>query len=203
MNKKIRIALIVVFLVLAAWAVRFVTLNVEARKTFANTIYYEMGEKIAFEKDFFRTEDANMDGYSILVKSAAIYPYETFAEMMNLELPPQGVFFRADYVYDVEVTIFNEDNEEGGIDMFNTALIHAGLGMRVDNTLWELLYPQLQGSYTFRARTHSQMDFHFPFVIETELNQRAYDLERLKTTPFFLNLTEYPNQKRVRVGPLE
>lgn len=160
-----------------------------------------MGETVPLGEDFFHAADENMEGYSIQVKKATLYAYQEFADQMNLTLPEkQEDIFRADYVYDLEVTVFNEGNEEGGVDLFNTRLAGPDFRMMVDTTLWELLYPQLGGSYSFGIRSDTQMDFHFPFAIETDFEQKEFDRHFLETQPFELTLSNYPTKKMIHIS---
>ncbi|HBT65686.1 MAG TPA: hypothetical protein DEB10_13600 [Ruminococcaceae bacterium] len=186
-------------LIIAVWAARLIYLNTHT--PFANELYYSMGETVAYEDDFFNASDENRDGYSIIVKRATIYPYQEFADKMNIVLSPKSetAYFRADYVYDVEVTIINKGNEVGAIDMFNTLLVNSNLRMPIDIAFWELMYPQLGGSYSFKLRPDTQMDFHFPYTIETSFEQKNISLQDLKTRPLLLNISNYPDKKMIRI----
>lgn len=197
MRKRL-IAILACVIVLTAWAVRFAYLNLHT--PLAKKIYYSMGETVSYGDDFFYAADENRNGYSIVVKKATLYPYQEYADKMHVTLPEIGEnMFRADYVYDLEATIINKGNEEGGIDMFNTCLVHSNFRMPLDLSLWDLLYPQLGGSYTFKLRPNTQMDFHFPFAVETAFEQKKIDLKYLQTKPFVLNLSSYPNNKMIRI----
>lgn len=198
MTKRKWAVLGIAVVLLAAWTVRVVCLNRAAPRSIIET--YEMGETVEYGNDFFNSSRENRNGYKIVVHKASIMPYEEFAQTMQLELPePDG--FRSDYVYDVQVTIINDGNsdEKNGIDMFNTLLVTSNMRLPIDATLWELLYPQLGRSYTFKLRENTQMDFHFPFVVETEFDQWVADLDYLQTTPFYLNISQYPHKKMIKI----
>jgi len=204
MKKKHWVILSVVLLVLA-WASRFVYLNLTTERQQIQT--YAMGETVEYGDDFFYRSDEKRRGYKIVVHSAEKMSYEEFAEKQNLTLPPppspgdEGYeyFFRADIVYDVRVTIINEGNTQGNIDMFDTLLSSGKIRMRVDETLWDLLYPQLAGSYSFKARENTQMDFHFPFVLESKLAYDHCGSAFLKSKSFQLSISQYPIKKIIEV----
>lgn len=204
MKKKVLIISVCSLLVLA-WLVRIITLNTSIKRE--NIAVYEMGSLVEYNKDYFVKSSEQRDGYKILVKSAKIEKYEDFAAEQGLTLPEKSADdsshkkFRADYVFDVEATIYNVDNtnENGGIDMFNTILVSSNTRFRIDDTLWSLLYPQLGSSYTFKLRPNTQMDFHFPFVVETSDEQKIIDLSFLKTRQFYLDISQYPTKKMIRI----
>lgn len=197
MNRRI-LAGCAALCIITAWLIRFIYINTHTEA--ADVINYKMGETVDYENDFFNSADENRNGYSIVVNNAAVYPYQKFADKMNVTLPPENEnTFRADYVYDLEVTITNSGNTDGGIDMFNTRLIGPNFSMPIDMTLWELLYPQLEGSYTFKLKPGTAMEFHFPYTVETYYDQKEIDLKYLKNNRFMLNISNYPNKKMIGV----
>lgn len=193
---------VVVCVVMIAWAVRFTYVNKEFSKKAAVDVHYPMGEIVHYGRDFFNRGDEDYLEYSIVVKKAKRYSFDEFVRLHRLELPTVSEYtFRPDYVYDLEVTVFNagNDHSRSGIDMFNTLLIHQNIRMPVHIELWEALYPQLTGSLGFRVRPGTQMDFHFPFTLETPSSQTALKGSDLRSRPFVLTLSRYPRKRMIDI----
>ena len=71
--------------------------------------------------------------------------------------------------------------------------------MPIDLDLWSSLYPQLGGSYTFRLRENSSMDFHLPYIVENESDARIADRDYMLDRPWYLNISLYPVKKRIEI----
>lgn len=64
--------------------------------------------------------------------------------------------------------------------MFDTLLVNDdALMLRVDADLWDCMYPQLAGPYSFRLRPNTEMVFHLPFVVEAVYSER-YPMEQVQ-----------------------
>ena len=83
--------------------------------------------------------------------------------------------------------------------MFDTLLVNDdALMLRVDADLWDCMYPQLAGSYSFRLRPNTEMVFHLPFVVEAVYSER-YPMERVQKEKMSLVISQYPVKKVIEL----
>lgn len=202
MNKKIAI-LSFIGLLLAVWAFATWKTNATAEKPIVET--YSMQDTVAYGENYFRRSDNIIDGYTVTVLSAEIVPYEEYAQKQGITPPERmtdetgNFLYRPEYVYDVEVRFSNTDNEEGTVDMFDTLLVNDdALMLRVDADLWDCMYPQLAGSYSFRLHPNTEMVFHLPFVVEAVYSER-YPMERVQKEKMSLVISQYPVKKVIEL----
>lgn len=202
MKKKIAVfSPIVLFLIV--WAFAVWNINATAEKPIVET--YSMQDTVAYGENYFRRSDNIIDGYTVTVLSAEIVPYEEYAQKQGITPPGRmtdetgNFLYRPEYVYDVEVRFSNTDNEEGTVDMFDTLLVNDdALMLRVDADLWDCMYPQLAGSYSFRLRPNTEMVFHLPFVVEAVYSER-YPMERVQKEKMSLVISQYPVKKVIEL----
>lgn len=202
MKNKIAI-LSFIGLLLAVWAFAVWNINATAEKPIVET--YSMQDTVAYGENYFRRSDNIIDGYTVTVLSAEIVPYEEYAQKQGITPPERmtdetgNFLYRPEYVYDVEVRFSNTDNEEGTVDMFDTLLVNDdALMLRVDADLWDCMYPQLAGSYSFRLRPNTEMVFHLPFVVEAVYSER-YPMERVQKEKMSLVISQYPVKKVIEL----
>ena len=120
--------------------------------------------------------------------------------MPEIETDEAGnTIYRPEYVYDVEIKFVNTDNEDGTIDMFDTLLVNGKeLMLRADEYLWDEMYPQLAGSYSFRLRTNTEKVFHIPFVVESVYSKRNPN-EKIKKQNMSIVISQYPEKKVIEI----
>ncbi len=201
--KKKAIIISLCSVLFVAWIFSVIYTNVQARRPVVKT--YSMNETVPYESDYFRRSDNILKGYTVTVLSAEILPYDEYAEKYNIDLPEIGTdeygnpIYRPEYVYDVEAKFENTDNEDGGIDMFDTLLVNGdALMLRADADLWDKMYPQLAGSYSFRLRPNTEMVFHIPFTVESVYGER-YPIEKVKKEQMSLVISQYPVKKVIAI----
>lgn len=202
MRTKKRVYLIsaIILIVGVVWGIRFWYLNSHAQMPVIET--YQMNEVVEYDDNFFNRSREARKGYSIEVKSAKIVSYEEFEKENGIILTENSSeSYSPAFVADIEVTIYNNgtENEECGIDLFNTLLTTSCIRMPIDLDLWNSLYPQLGGSYTFRLRENSSMDFHLPYIVENEMDAQMADYDYLINEQCYLNISLYPVKKRINV----
>lgn len=202
MKKKVTVisACLVLFV---AWLFGVIYTNVRAERPVVKTYY--MNENVPYEDDYFRRADNILNGYSATVLGYEIIPYDEYAEKYNIDLPEiktdeaGNTIYRPEYVYDVEIKFVNTDNEDGTIDMFDTLLVNGKeLMLRADEYLWDEMYPQLAGSYSFRLHTNTEKVFHIPFVVESVYSKR-YPIEKIKKQNMSLVISQYPVKKVIEI----
>lgn len=76
--------------------------------------------------------------------------------------------------------------------MFDTLLVNGDALMLCANAdLWDKMYPQLAGSYSFRLRPNTEKVFHIPFTVESVYSER-YPMERVQNEEMELVISQYP-----------
>ena len=201
--KKKAIIISLCSVVFVAWIFGVVYTNVRAQRPVVKT--YSMNEAVPYESDYFRRSDNILKGYTVTVLSSEILPYDEYAEKYNIDLPETGTdefgnpIYRPEYVYDVEAKFVNTDNVDGGVDMFDTLLVNGdALMLRTDADLWDKMYPQLAGSYSFRLHPNTEMVFHIPFTVESVYSER-YPIEKVKKEQMSLVISQYPVKKVIEI----
>ena len=182
------------------WGMRFWYLNNHAQMPVTET--YQMNEVVEYGDNFFNRSGELREGYAIEVKNAKILTYDEFKQKYDITPPEKAAgSYCPEFVVDLEVTIFNRgtENEECGIDLFNTLFTSSCIRMPIDLDLWSSLYPQLGGSDTFRLRENSSMDFHLPYIVENESDARIADRDYMLDRPWYLNISLYPVKKRIEI----
>lgn len=199
-KKKVYLISVIIIIVCVVWGIRFCYLNSHAQMPVIET--YQMNEVVEYDDNFFNRSREARKGYSIEVKGAKIVSYEEFEKENGIILTENSSeSYSPAFVADIEITIYNNgtENEECGIDLFNTLLTTSCIRMSIDLDLWNSLYPQLGGSYTFRLRENSSMDFHLPYIVENEMDAQMADYDYLINEQCYLNISLYPVKKRINV----
>lgn len=201
--KRKYILLTVIFLVVIGWGIRFYYVN--ATFDGPKLQYFQTGEKVPYENDFFYREDEVIDGYFITVEGATLYPIEDYLALHDIEyatlqrMNPDG--YIPDYIYAVDVVFENEGNTDTsmGLNMFATLLISADLRLMINTDIWTLMYPHLQGSLTFKLHTDTTQALQLPYAVETQWEQDQMHTNDLSDRQFVLNITQYPTRKLIAV----
>lgn len=207
-NKKI-IALIVSFMLVAAWGIRFIYLNSTAEKPVIEI--YNQGEFVDYgDNFFFRSSTEQRNGYSIKVVSAKLMKIEDFldeiglpySEYQNMVKELSG--FEKKYVVDLNVIIKNTNNSAGNFDRLDTRINTSNLCLSCDDVLFDYMYPELQDSYAFKVRENTEYEMHIPYCPEPS-DEKACDWQFLTTKDFYLNISQYPVKKMIKlqIEPIE
>ncbi len=199
MKKKMIWAAGICCLMMLLWLWRVISFNASVEQP-AEQIYHK-GEIVEYGDNYFYSSAESRKGYKIRVNSAEIIAYDDFFARYGLEKPKQEeTYFMPDYIYDVNVTVFNEDNQNIGIDMFETLLCSSYVRLPINHEAWLGMYPNLS-VLTFSLWQNTQIDMHFPFAVETIGQQdKVVDLSYLENTLFYLNITQYPVRQRILIN---
>ena len=162
---------------------------------------YHLNEEVFIGKNYFESETENLDGYSISCQSVEVKTYNQFVSeytnssnyVYNSSLP------KPLYVYDVLVTIKNTDNTEGCIDLFNYKLKTDNTYYQINDNLWELVIPKLEGSLTFKLHENTQMELHLPFTNNPYFEKQT-DSNDFYKKPFYLIVSQYPIKQKIEVN---
>lgn len=205
-----KIIAIVAAVLLAAAVGRMAYVNIKAERP--DIRVYKIGTEVPYNDNYFENEDEQLNGYFITVLSAKIVKTEDFLKEHDIAdsvtIPPADQVTQSnyvpDYIYDVVINIRNSDNTEGGISLYNTAIMSDDVHLRVDETIWSALYPQLGGSLTFKLVENSDEDIHLPFGIEyyyKNVNEsNAINVDMLYSRDFQLLVTRYPLDQRINLS---
>ena len=205
--KKVAATLLSI-LILAVF-IRIAYVNINAERPVIQV--YEMNTEVFYEDNYFEYADENRDGYSITVLSAKILKTEDFLKEQNikeLNIPTGDEYsdwekYIPEYVYDVTVHIKNTNCKENGIDMFNTVLATDTAVLKVDEHIWDALYPHLGGSLKFALVENSEETIHLPFAISYSdaCERKAVDNDMLFNCEFQLTISKYPSDIRINIKP--
>ncbi len=207
MKRKI---LIVLSLVLTLGIlVRIAYVNIAAERP--QIVTYQISDRVAYGDNFYERSDEQRNGYFLTVNRVRLVKTTDFAAEQGFSLPeapeagsPEAeLFYVPEYVVDMEVTIENQGNTEGYIDLYHTRLISGSLDLWVDETIWDALYPHMLGDTSFKIRENTEADMHLPFALNLsyKLNNLA-DVSDIAGRTFYLHVTQYPVQQLVEI-PLE
>ncbi len=155
-------ALVLSVLLLSLIGVRISYVNISALQPV--TEYFETGEKIALEGSFGSIVDEYTDSYFVTLHRASLTTFGEFSKRFggdeNLsidELTPNSK------IIDLEVTIKNEGNTNGYIDLAMWGLQTANDEWIPCFELWDIEFPQTAGSRNFVLRSDTEMKLHIPF----------------------------------------
>lgn len=178
---------------------RIYYLNVNAVQPQEN--YYNLNEEVSIGENYFESEIENMNGYSIICHEVKVKTYKQFiSEYTNSkDYVYDSPLPKPLYVYDVLITIKNNDNSEGYIDLFNYKLQTSNTYYQINENFWELTVPQLEGSLNFKLRKDTSMEFHLPFT-NNPYFEKKNDNKDFQKSPFYLVISQYPIKKMIEVN---
>ncbi len=194
---KVIVPIILVVCFAAVWGFRFHAVNQSIEQVPVKI--YKMGEPAPYEKDFFHYADENLDGYVLTVKSAKLITYKAFVELHGQTedfIPKDEI--HPTYIYDIEVYIQNRKTEDDmqGIDLVNSRLVCENASMQVNDRLFGLLYPHLEGQMGFSLKPNSDMTVHLPYAEYKEKNR-----ETILSRNYYFLMSMYPTKKMIEVNP--
>lgn len=206
MKKRTIILCLAVLLCLVGVGVRIWYVNKNNEQLVTKT--YPMGETVAFGDDFFYMGDDLREGYDIKVQSANIKTIQEFMEENGKttdylhELYPENAALPS-HVYDVEVTVRNNNTEEDdkNIDLVNMQLTSLNKSYQVSMDLFSLLYPQVDNtSFGFKVRPGTETTVHLPYAV-LDINWATLTTEEIKSEQVYLLLSMYPVKKVIEIFP--
>lgn len=199
MKRRLKNVLPIILIVCVAvvWSIRFRIVNTEVEPTPVKI--YKTGESAPYEKDFFHYVDENLEGYVIAVKSAKLMTYKEFVNLYGQteDIIPKDEIHPT-YIYDVEVYIQNNKAEDDmkGLDLVNSRLVSANASMQVNDRLFGLLYPHLEGQMGFSLKPNSDMTIHLPYAEYKEKNS-----ETILFRDYHFLMSMYPTKKMIEIKP--
>lgn len=195
-KKKTGFIIIVAFIMIV-WGIRFYTIN--DKKQPVITEIYGMKERVAVGNNYYIQSTEELDGYLFTVNNAQIKTLDEFLIEYNISKEDLSEFDTVpNYIYDLDLTIQNENNRIGGVNLINLRLLTMNDSFQVNTELFGILYPHLKGQIGFSLRENSEFKIHLPYTAISSW-EKYYDLEEIKKKDFYLMLSAYPVKKVIRI----
>lgn len=168
--------------------------SVNQRWKDAETVVYPMGEKVYPDEDILM--DFTMKGYAFRVDKAEILEYQDYLTKYGGE---DEYTFAPDRVYDVTLTLYNENAMDGvGINLQDIYISGKAWYASLNTLLLELANPKLQGSTAIALRENSEMQIHLPYGLNKE-TFRKENWENMNDMEANLIVTLYPTKKMIKL----
>lgn len=187
------------------WYLNFKALNTRAIKQ--ETKYYEMGEFVDFEKDFYYSSSEKNEGYAIRVNSAELINYKEFMESHGVEINEENYtsgFPMPKYLMLLNVTFKNKNSEGMGIDLRWLTLTRRSMAMSIDFEALALADDFFNGFTGFKIMPNTEADINIVYNPESlGLSQGlAFDEvnKALEEDDFYLTASLWPTRKLIRVA---
>ncbi|MCD7775643.1 MAG: DUF5028 domain-containing protein [Clostridiales bacterium] len=202
-KSKTVVILVLVFAVIAVWLVRFIYLNVNSEHTVIEI--YNQGEFVEYGDNFFYRSREQRNGYSIKVVSAKLMTIEDFLPTIGMTydeyvtMSEEQSTYIVSYVLDVDIILKNTDSTEGNFDRLDTRVNALNFSFQSDDLLFDYMYPDLGGSFSFKVRENTEHEMHIPYVL-IESDEQCFDMDSLMKKDLYLNITQYPVKKMIRLN---
>ena len=207
-KKRNKLILIIssVLLVLSVivWAVMFYNTNKNAYKQ--EVEYYEMGEFVEVGDDFFYVAEDNCNGYSVRVNKARLVDFKEYVEGNGGEVNPDSYsvdFPMPKYLVELDITVKNENNTDGHVDLRNFKLNRGSMSMSIDFQVLGLVEEFFTGYTGFMLVENSEADMKLVFTPQSLGLSQGLDFDgvnrALEEDDFNLSVTEWPVRKVIKV----
>lgn len=184
------------------WRVNYLNTNLKYKTKTEN---YVSGEMVPIEDNYFYDLMEDPAGYYVRVDSADVYHYEDFAKEIGLET--DYYYYKSmaidpdSYVYVLNVTFKNTDNENGVIRFGCFDLMDKSLLLNVDYTLWNQMEPEWAGYEMLKLKLHSEVSLRIPFTVNMYRSQLTYRwaMRHIREDSFSLCISHFPVRKLIAV----
>ncbi|MCI8282396.1 MAG: DUF5028 domain-containing protein [Lachnospiraceae bacterium] len=182
------------FLILLLFALRIYGINHEMG--LGETLEYSMNEVVPLENDFNHNSEEAAPGYSVQVLGCEWMEVSDFIEkyQVNSDLVSDSTSY---YIL-VTLSCKNADNQQGtdaGISLFGFPLVGINYLTEFDESSFLALNPNMPGEqFALYPGTDMEMTLAYPINV---MNKTEF--QKLLRSKIWLNLTEYPNRKIVRL----
>ncbi len=199
--KKSVLSLIILctFICLTIWLFAFYQAS---RKSFIiQDEVHPCGKVVSIGNNYFVSPDENPEGYSLSVTNTEIMTLEDYFESCNQDVDLIPTIYdnselTPDYVYVVELTIQNIDNENGVIYLQHYSLFRSSLYLYIDYDLLSLYNPKLRDAGKVRLKRGTEKTLKLPFVPDgaSLLRNRSKVNRMMKNQHFYLYVSEFPKR---------
>lgn len=208
MNKKYRLILlgVMILLLLAGVLSRIMQINKDLH--IAQTKTYEMGQMVKLERDYFLEEYEIAEDYAVTVEGASVKSCEEFLTEYGYEgtvdeLFPVKSMTYPEMVYVVDVTIENigTEKKETGINLSYFELVATDYKLQISDELYTVANPQIEnGSQMFQLRPQSKILIHLPYYFSVSYNYSYLTVQEVLEDDIYLVLSVYPTKKQVMIS---
>lgn len=205
MKKLIGTSMCLVLVILVVARIWYVNRDIDEQITET----YSIGDEVTIGNNIFYEDYEDMSDYTVTVKGAEILTYEEFLDKYNYkEKESESLFEEGDMtfpemVYDVDIVIRNvnkEENELGGINLFNYMLVTSDTLLQMSAPLYEISNPTLEdGTMQFKLRPDTEMEFHLPFYFQPSTNYLPISVEKIRNADLRLVVSLYPVQQEIQI----
>lgn len=165
--------------------------------------HYSMGEWVPLDGTFFQSIDCeNREGYSVRVDSAKRVSFNEFmAEHCSDKATPE-MDFAEESIVDLEVTIRNEGNERGSIDLLPMILVPERRNEYYiwNADVWEMNEPTSKGLLAFAVKEDTEYTTHIPFTQNNVSGDLTALTVQIEDGNFELTLSNGPVKKVVDIA---
>ena len=207
-TKRKRILLVSIFAfvaVLILWGIAFYQTN-HLPYQIPDRIY-ELGESVPLGSNYFIEPDEDPNGYCVQVNRATLLTYQQLFEQYKLDSHSNSGLdeygnAKSNYVYDVELTISNENNTNGYILFGRFLLIDKSLSLIFDGFLQSPVYPDLEDVGSLKLSPGTTKTLHFFFTPSTGAFQKSPGKvdSMMENGQFSLCVSEFPTRILIRLS---
>lgn len=192
----------VVLTALVLWVISAV--NTNKVKIVEKEEYYKMGESVALGDNFFDNSRESLNGYYIKVNGVELADYKALLEKYGGSAEANGYTDDCPapkYVYLVNMTIKNEGNADGYLNLLYYCVYNKSLNIPVDFSLWALMDENYDGWPNLMLVENSEATLTVPFTpmsLDTGTNEKEIE-KRMENEPFYFCVTAFPTRKIIEI----
>lgn len=194
MKKKI-IATVILILTVFGITLRIFYINKKNNEYTSNKRYYNIGEEVQFEKDFFFNSFEKSEGYSITVLDTSYLTVDDFKAKYSIN--DDSILDFADYIYMIKANFKNNSNDKEtkeGVNIQQLLLQESSYISYPDNKSFEILNDF--DSLAFSLDIGTEREFIIPFGID----EKYISLKELLNNDTNLVISLYPNKKIIALN---
>jgi len=205
-TRKKRLAIIGCIVVLFLVAARIVYINATASNYKNET--YQMGEWIALDGAFIQKSGENTDGYFVKVNDAKLLSYNEYIELYGIDKRDKVDGLDKKTVVSLEVSIRNEDNQDGYLNIFSFDLIPESKNNYLirDADLWSTSEDNISSgegelNTALGLVENSEYTTRIPYAINDGTENYERHQEELAQTEYEWVISNAPVRKVVKIIP--
>lgn len=163
--------------------------------------YFPMNECVEFGKDFYKSAEEMIDGYTIEVLDSEVLKMEDFCDKYQIEKRDSIEEKNCYYLVRAKVTNHtNQTNGEHGVSIANLTLAGKNYIVIADLEMYTTLNTDMPDEIGFALAPGDSKEILIPYEIYPEniTGNEERIVEIMEENPPFLKITEYPTQKLIQ-----